>query len=140
MSEEKSEKSAYKIDSLLLGQLLKDIEESGKTRDEVNLLAVCNRKEVFYGKPGSTKRRALQRKFDDLKRRSARSYKNYIVEEYNVTPGAGLLKECQEEEARRVIRRTRGKRHDRVLCGNSSSLTSPVVSPTTSAKQGKRSR
>ena len=83
----------------LTAQLLREIEATGKRRDQVNLLALCNQNRELYGKPASDRRRALQTKFCDIKRKSAKNYKNFLIA-LGISPGAGLLAEIAEEEAK----------------------------------------
>jgi hypothetical protein len=66
------------LDQLLTKNLVQDIEESGLTRKEFQLLPLCEAKPHLYGEPGSDKRRAVQKKFDLLLRKDPTQYQTFL--------------------------------------------------------------
>ena len=78
-------------------QLAQDIELSGKTRDEFNLAVVADAKAAVYGKAGSAERRAVQQKFDQLKRKDPKAYQRYL-DKIGVEHGEGVKRELRLAE------------------------------------------
>ena len=66
--------------------LLKDFEGSGESREEFDLLGLCNNSEDIYGGPASHTRRLVQKCWQKLKEKSIKSYYNYL-KKHNVIPG-----------------------------------------------------
>jgi len=58
-------------------QFFQDIEGSGFLRDQVDLIALFNRKPHLYGEKGTAKRKAFRRFFYQLKRISLKTYSKY---------------------------------------------------------------
>ena len=65
---------APELDDWKTKQLLQDFESSGKTRADINLLSLCNKKKDIYGPPGSELRRLVQRKFQTIKKKTIENY------------------------------------------------------------------
>jgi hypothetical protein len=64
----------HKIPDYIFKNLLQDLEGEGQpSRDEINLLNICNKSGV-YGEKGSDIRRAVQRKFAKLKEKTLDQY------------------------------------------------------------------
>jgi hypothetical protein len=59
-------------------QLLEDIEETGKPRNKIVLLDICNKSKSIYGEAGSNRRRLVQLRFDSLKRKSIVKWAAYL--------------------------------------------------------------
>jgi hypothetical protein len=59
-------------------QLCDDIELSGRPRDEINLASLCNKHPNIYGEKASDLRRAVQKKFDLLKRKTIQQYAHFL--------------------------------------------------------------
>ena len=82
----------------LLLNLLQDIEYSEQTRDEFDLTKLCERKSDLYGKAGSNERRDVQKKFDQIRRKSPASYGNYL-DDKRVNRSQALQREIRLAEA-----------------------------------------
>jgi hypothetical protein len=67
------------ITELLEEALLKDIEASGLSFDEISLVQLCDKKELIYGSPSSDIRRAIQKYFQKLKTRTPKNYNRLLV-------------------------------------------------------------
>ena len=78
----------------LIKELLQDIERSGKSRSDFNLLTLVNSKPDTYGAVNSEKRRSIQKKFDLLKRKTPQQYQNYL-DKFNVDPSKALRREIR---------------------------------------------
>jgi hypothetical protein len=84
--------AVYKLDNELIKALLEEIEASGVSRSEFDLRQLVNRKSFTYGEAGSEKRRALQKKFTEIKRKSSHQYLKFLAK-FGVTPGEALKRE-----------------------------------------------
>lgn len=58
-----------------LKKLLEDVEASGYRRDKVDITSIFNENPLFYGQPGSSRRRLLQKRFYTLRRNSLSNYR-----------------------------------------------------------------
>lgn len=83
-----------KLGEVLCKSLAQDIETSGKTRKDFDLLKLVNSKRGVYGEPGSDTRRAVQRKFDLFQRKTPGQYQK-ILDDYQVPAGEGLKQELR---------------------------------------------
>ena len=103
-------------------QLLQDIEASGTTREEIDLLGLCNSYEDTYGISGSALRRSVQQRFSKVKGKSVTAYTKYLSG-FCVTPGTATRKELlqaamvsnnleeEEEEAMSVANEESSRSH-----------------------------
>jgi hypothetical protein len=84
------------LEPFLTKNLLQDIEASGWTRKEFNLLAYLDSKQDTYGTRFSTnpRRREAQKKFDQLKRKTPVSYQK-ILDKLGVNSGEALKREIR---------------------------------------------
>ena len=83
-----------KLDLCLVKNLVQDIEGTDRTRKSFNLPKLVAEKAHTYGAEGSEKRRAVQKKFDQLKRKSPQEYRRFL-DRLEVTPGEGLQREIR---------------------------------------------
>jgi hypothetical protein len=83
-----------RLDDTLVKNLVEDIEASGKTREEFNLLQLVEKKRHTYGDSGSLKRRAVQKKFDQLLRKTPQAYQGFL-DKLQVNSGEGLKRELR---------------------------------------------
>jgi len=83
-----------KLDLCLVKNLVQDIEGTDHTRKSFNLPKLVAEKAHTYGAEGSEKRRAVQKKFDQLKRKSPQEYRRFL-DRLEVTPGEGLQREIR---------------------------------------------
>jgi hypothetical protein len=75
----------------IIHNLLKDVEASGKQREDVVLKRLCHKKETIYGASATPTRRCIQKKWDLIKRRSISSYIELL--DYHTVPyGAATLR------------------------------------------------
>ena len=58
-----------------LKKLLEDVEASGYPREKVDITSIFNENPLFYGQPGSSRRRLLQKRFYTLRRNSLSNYR-----------------------------------------------------------------
>jgi hypothetical protein len=88
------------ITELLEEALLKDIEATGLSFDEISLVHLCDKRELIYGSPSSDIRRAIQKYFQKLKIRTPKNYNRLLVK-HSIVPGPYnffRLKEAEREE------------------------------------------
>jgi hypothetical protein len=86
------------LDALLVKNLVQDIEASGKTRKEFNLPQLVEAKRHTYGEAGTTKRRAVQKKFDQIVRKSPKVYQKFL-DKLQVNSGEGLKRELRASDS-----------------------------------------
>jgi hypothetical protein len=87
------------ITELLEEALLKDIEATGLSFDEISLVHLCDKRELIYGSPSSDIRRAIQKYFQKLKIRTPKNYNRLLVK-HSIVPGPYnffRLKEAERE-------------------------------------------
>jgi hypothetical protein len=94
-----SEHTSHNFPKMTLGEVLckslaQDIEASGKTRTNFDLLKLVNLKPSVYGEAGSDTRRSVQRKFDLYRRKTPKAYLK-ILDTFEVPPGEGLKRELR---------------------------------------------
>jgi hypothetical protein len=75
-------------------QLCDDIKRSCRPRNEINLASICNKHPNIYGDPASDERRAVQRKFDLLKRKTIQQYAHFL-DKLELPHGAATLRELR---------------------------------------------
>jgi hypothetical protein len=76
-------------------QLCDDIEKTCRSRDEINLVvSLCNQHPNLYGEKAYDKRRAVQKKFDLLKRKTIEQYAQFL-DKLEVSHGAATLRELR---------------------------------------------
>jgi hypothetical protein len=95
ISKRKGGKREPMIDKPLAKELAQDIEASGKTRQEFNLLSLCEQKSYVYGAEGDQKRRYVQKTFSNLKRKSPLNYQKWL-DKARVSAGEALKREIRE--------------------------------------------
>lgn len=83
-----------KLDSLLVKNLCQDIEASNSTRSAFDLKNLVSSRSHTYGEEGSEKRRAVQKKFDQLRRKTPDSYQRFL-DKLSVAAGEGLQRELR---------------------------------------------
>jgi hypothetical protein len=76
--------AASDLPDWIIKNLLKDVEASGKPREDVVLKRLCHNKETIYGASASTTRQCIQKKWDLIKRRSISSYIELL--DYHTVP------------------------------------------------------
>ena len=83
--------AAPNLPDFIIHNLLKDVEASGKDREDVVLKRLCHNKETLYGTSATLTRRSIQKKWDLIKRRSISSYIELL--DYHTVPyGAATLR------------------------------------------------
>ena len=82
----------FRLDLFLIKNLAEDIEASNVTRNQFDLGQLVSRKPFLYGAPGSEKRRAVQKKFAELKRKTPGDYFKFLGK-VAVLPGQALKRE-----------------------------------------------
>jgi len=95
-----SRKNLPKLKEPQVKQLLLDVENTGKSRQEVILHYICDDCERFYGDPASDLRRAYQKKWQYFKKLETQAYVSLLLK-FGVKPGAGTQREQEiaEEQA-----------------------------------------
>jgi hypothetical protein len=84
------------LEEYLVKDLCQAIEDSGKTRNEFNTADFQQKEFRIYGGPtNSNRRRNLQKKFDEIKRKSPQSYQRFL-DKFRVIPGEGLKRELRD--------------------------------------------
>ena len=83
-----------KVSDLVTKQLLHDIESEGASRKDFCLPRLVTAKSNIYGEKGSELRRAVQKKFDSLKRKTPLSYKS-LLDKFDVDPSDSLKRELR---------------------------------------------
>jgi hypothetical protein len=83
------------MDSVLIKELLQDIERSNQLRKRFDLSRCCREKAHIYGDAGSLVRRSIQKKFNYIKNRQVPDYIKYL-DKFEVAPGEGILRELRE--------------------------------------------
>ena len=86
--------------------LAQAIEESGKTREEVNLLELCDSAPFIFGKKKDLIRLQIRVLFKNWKGRSIRSWSN-LLKELEVSPNEATRQLLREEEALPPSRRSK---------------------------------
>jgi hypothetical protein len=89
-----------KLDAFIEKQLLEDIEGTGKLRSDISLLSICNSSISVYGKPGSDRRRLVQKRFDNLNRLTIKQWSSYL-DQFEVSHGLATARELWRPEPRR---------------------------------------
>ena len=84
-----------KLEAVLIKNLVQDIEASAKTRKAFNLKKLVDEKAHTYGQEGTEKRRSLQKKFDQIKRKTPQEYQRFL-DKIEVNPGEGLKRELRD--------------------------------------------
>jgi hypothetical protein len=87
-----------RIEAWLEQGLLQAIEDSGKPRDQVSLLEICESAPGVFGDKGDSKRRAIQVRFCNLKRKSIRSWAAYL-DKNEIAHGAATTRLLREQAA-----------------------------------------
>ena len=87
------------LSDFLKKNLAQDIEASGKTRKEFNFTAYLAKDSTvaLYGPIGDPRRRDLQRKFDELKRKSPKAYL-WFLDRHKVDSGEAFKRELRESQ------------------------------------------
>lgn len=86
------------LEPLIEKNLLQDIEASGRTRKEFNLLAYLDSNQNTYGNKGSQKRRDAQKRFDAIKRATPVSYLK-LLDKNKVNSGDALKREIRSSNS-----------------------------------------
>jgi hypothetical protein len=86
------------LESILIKNLAQDIEASGLTRKEFNLGTYLDTQQLTYGKRGDKRRRDVQKKFDQLLRKSPEAYLKFL-DKYNVNSGEALKREIRSSNS-----------------------------------------
>jgi hypothetical protein len=76
-------------------ELLQSIEKSNKLRSQVNLLSLCNSSSAIFGPVASKRRRCIQTRFANLKRKTIQSYADYL-DSKEVQHGPATLRELRQ--------------------------------------------
>ena len=76
-----------KLEFIVEKSLLELIEKQGLPREQIVLVDICDSSKDIFGEPGSAVRRDIQEHWGNLKRRSIRSYINYLGR-FDVEPNA----------------------------------------------------
>jgi hypothetical protein len=82
------------LEAWLKKSLLEFVEKTNKPREEINLLEVCAKAENIFGVSAGPRRRAVQGHWNNLKRRSIRSYTDLLDKHkvaYSATTAQSLL-------------------------------------------------
>jgi hypothetical protein len=87
----------YKLDRELIRALLQEVEASKVSRKEFDLNQLVSNKSYTFGDAGSEKRRAVQKKFCDIKRKTAHQYFKCLGK-FRVAPGEAIKRELIEHE------------------------------------------
>ena len=82
----------HKLDFVVEKTLLSSIEKQGLRRDAVVLVKICDKLPDIFGESGSLARREVQEHWNNLRRRSIRSYVAHL-EVFGIAPGAGTKQE-----------------------------------------------
>lgn len=82
-----SESESEPLDPFIEKQLLHDIEQTGQHRSDIILLPLCNAKSSVYGEPGTLRRRQVQVRFNNHRRRNLKTWTK-ILDRFNVSYGS----------------------------------------------------
>ena len=91
------EETKVKLKPSQIYQLLKDVEGGKHSRQETNLLDLCDNHPNFYGGSGSAERRAFQIKWGYLKFLPIQQYLK-LLESNDITSGKFTLQEKKKNE------------------------------------------
>jgi hypothetical protein len=94
--------AACDLEKWVIKQLIQDIEATGKTLKEVNILNICKTQKLFYGASASLQRCQVQRRFDKLGTRSIQSWADYL-DELNVAYGLATTRLLREKEISETV-------------------------------------
>ena len=73
---------------------LEAIELANKPRDQTQIKPICDRLQDFCGKPGTSTRRDVQERWNNLRRRSIRSYIEHL-KSFEIEPSKARLEELR---------------------------------------------
>jgi hypothetical protein len=80
--------------SFVVKELLKDIERSNTPRQDFDLRKLVNNKVSVYGASGSDLRRAVQKKFDQVRRKPPKSYSK-LLDSFQIPRGTAFERELR---------------------------------------------
>jgi len=92
-------KETMKLSEQLVKELAQDIEKSNRTRKDFDLQRLVDEKPHTCGEPGNDKRRAAQKKFDQLVRKTPESYLKFL-DKFGVDAGEALKREIRLEQTK----------------------------------------
>lgn len=95
--------------SLLIKQLLQDVERTGQSRYSFNLADHCEGDTSLFGKAGSSLRTKISRRWSKIKERRLLGYIS-LLEENGVTPGRSTLQELKDFRANQNMARNKSAR------------------------------
>ena len=81
-----------KIDYLVEKSFLEAVEKKGKPRSEITPVEICDTLPEVFGEPGSLKRRDIQEHWNNVRRRSIRSY-TALLDKFEIAYGAATTAE-----------------------------------------------
>jgi hypothetical protein len=84
----------HKMEDWKVKQLCDNIEKSCRPRDEINLATFCNKHPNIYGNKASDLRRAVQKKFDLIKRKTIQQYAHFL-DSLEVSHGTATSRELR---------------------------------------------
>jgi hypothetical protein len=82
------------LDTWIEKALLEQIELSGKIRSKISLIDLCNKAEHIFGLPASKRRRLVQIRFDNLKRKSIQKWAAYL-DRLEIAHGTATVRELR---------------------------------------------
>ena len=82
------------LESIVVKELLKDIERSNTPRQDFDLQALVDNKISVYGASGSGLRRAVQKKFDQVRRKPRNSYSK-LLDRFQIPRGRAFERELR---------------------------------------------
>ncbi len=92
--ETEKKEEVEKLSPPQIKQLLEDAERTNLARKEVNLLRLCKADPRTFGYPRTPRRRAFQKKWGQIKRKSIQKYRD-LLEDFGVKIGSGTQQELQ---------------------------------------------
>jgi hypothetical protein len=84
------------VDTWVEKGLLVAIKASGESRDELSLVDICDSQPALFGEKGDLKRRNIQFHFNNLKRKSIRSYAAYL-DKFEVAHGVSTVRLLRQQ-------------------------------------------
>jgi hypothetical protein len=82
------------LEPWVIKQLLDNIELTGKDRSSIRLIDLCQTFEQFFGLPASNRRRLIQIRFENLKRKTTQKWAEYL-DRFNVPHSPATLCELR---------------------------------------------
>jgi hypothetical protein len=116
------------ISETLEKALLTDIEQKGLPFDQISLVQLCDKRQLIYGEPSTTLRRAIQKHYTKLKNRTPRNYQKLLLK-YSIVPGPFTFHRLKETESPIKSQEPTIDKTNEIIDGDSIGETSNIDEP-----------